>query len=138
MERCLDPQAGIWLYSVAPSPIIILPHSFMVYLSLPKILSFLKCVHAQCRVHFINNIEFYFQLRHLLAFPVLGQLRCACQAEVSTTIFSGNVVLTSFLRMSSFLRLSSFLMTSSFFNPTSYGILESRYLTGGGGLRGPP
>ena len=46
-------------------------------------------------------------------------------------------LMTDVLSVSNTLLCSSFYLLSYFLNPTSYGILESRYLTGGG-LGGPP
>ena len=87
-DRNSDLQAGIWFGSVALSPIITLPQSPMGQLFLPKKLPFLNmCGHAQCRVHFFHHGEFYFRLRQLITFPVLGQFHCACQAEKSSTNF---------------------------------------------------
>ena len=101
----------------------------MVKLSLPKNVFFSvhECMHyaeyifvfskhvcmlnaAYISIITLNSISGY---RQLVEFPVMGQFRCACQAEESSTIFSGNVVeaelifvLSSFLGMSSFLRSS--------------------------------
>ena len=45
------------------------------------------CAHAQCRIHFFHHVEFYFRFRHLISFPVWGQLYCACLDEESSIIF---------------------------------------------------
>ena len=56
-----------------------------------KMSSFLyMCSHAQCRVHFIHHVEFYFRFRHLITFPAYSQLWHSSQGEKSLTYFSGN------------------------------------------------
>ena len=47
--------------------------------------------NAAC-ISFITLNSISGLIRHLIAFPVLGQFCCVCQAEESSTIFSGNVV----------------------------------------------
>ena len=69
-------------YSPSP-PSIILQSSFS------KMLSFCTCAHAHCCVHLFHLVEFYFRLRQLIAFPVLGQFCCVCETDESSTIFSG-------------------------------------------------
>ena len=111
------------------------PYGLVVSCLYLKSCLFWTCVHTQCHAHFFHHVEFYFRLRQLLAFPVLGLLCCVCQAEESSRIFSGNVVetvqifvLSSFLRMSSFLRLSSFLRSSSLLRSSSFFLFNSKHL----------
>ena len=83
-------KAGIWFGSVYPSPISHNPPpSTHLYFSRLFVKSnlFWTCMHAQCRIHFIHHIEFYFRFGQLISFSVWGQLYCACQGEDSSTIF---------------------------------------------------
>ena len=46
-------------------------------------------MHAQCRVHFVYHVEFYFQLRQMKAYLVWGQL---CSAPCIVTCLNFGVV----------------------------------------------
>ena len=116
-----DLQVGIWFGSVASSSIISFPPPLCFSCFCLKSRLFWTCAHVQCRLHIFHHIEFYFRLRQRIAFPVWGQLCCACQGDESSTKFSGNIWCTlQKCYMSPFWGLSASLMSSSFLWPCSF------------------
>ena len=50
---------------------------------------FCLCAHVQCRLCYIYHVEFHFQLRRMLSFPVKHQLWSGCQGGRSSQKTSG-------------------------------------------------